>query len=183
MTSPEQREEPDEASVQRDYNRVLEYYVDDDASGDIDLVGLIAYSLYKRQKRDWVIKHRSQNDGCKPTSSEIAAVTTSYLTEDLRNTLRARASDLLSGYADTYVQALEPTIRIDALNTEMLRQARDIQNSIKNQSNFWSQVGTGLVATVIWTLLVTGLVLTASLFGSDIIDAASIFNTSSAPTN
>ena len=182
MIPPDQSEGFPGAEGERDYNRVLEYYADDDGTDDIDFVGLIAYALYKRQKRDWIIKHRDQHGGRKPSNSEIAAVTTSYLTDDLKNTLRARASDLLSGYADTYVQALEPTIRIDALNSEMLRQAKDIETSIKNQSNFWSQVGTGLVATVIWTLLVTGLVLTASLFGSDIIDAVSAF-THSAPAN
>lgn len=164
----------------RDYNRVLEYHVEEQSPDELDLVGLIAYSLYKRQKRDWLVKHRSSHSGRLPSAEAVAAVTSSYLTEDLRNTLRNRASDLLSSYADTYVEALEPGIRVDAITSETLRQARDIELSLKNRSNFWSQVGTGLVATVIWTLLVTGLIVTASLFGSDIMDAWNAFRAPSA---
>lgn len=154
----------------KDYNAVLEHYVDD-SSDELDLVGMVAYALYKRQKRDWIIKYRTENSGKKPDLNEIQAVTSSYVTDDLRDTLRNRASDILSSYADTYVEAMEPAIRTEALNHEMLRQARDIEQSIKNQSNFWPQIWAGIVATAIWTLLVTGLIVAATTFGSDIISA------------
>lgn len=153
----------------RDYNKVLEAYVDE--SGDsLDIPGLVAYALYKRQKRDWIVGYRLQNDGRLPSDEEVRAVTSGYLNHDLRETLRQRASDILSDYAEVYVQALEPQIRQEALAGEMLRQARDIERSITEKSGLWRQVGTGLIATGLWTLLVTALVLAALSFGSDIVD-------------
>ncbi|OQP86186.1 hypothetical protein BTR14_12430 [Rhizobium rhizosphaerae] len=152
-----------------EYNRVLEYYVED--GSDLDLVGLIAYGLYKRQKRDWIVKFRAEHAGRKPSGEAVLAVTSNYLTEDVKNTLRNRASDILSGYADTYVQAIEPQIRIEALNAEMLRQAQAIENSIKNQSSFWTQLGVGLVSAAAWSMIVFVLALVVALFGSDILGA------------
>ncbi len=153
-----------------DYNRVLEFYVNDE-SDELDLVGLIAYSLYKRQKRDWIVKHRKDYGGKKPDPSETAAVTDHFLTDDVRATLRERAADLLSAYAETYVEAVEPQIREAAVNNETLRQARAIEQALRSNSGFWQQVGTGLLSTAIWTLVVTAIVVTAYAFGSDVVDA------------
>lgn len=159
-----------EADEEKDYNAVLEYYVKEE-NGEIDLVGLIAYALYKRHKRDWIIRHRSGHANSKPSATEVEAVVASYLTDEMRNTLRERASDLLSNYAETYVEAVEPDITARAVNNETLRQARAIEQSIVQNSGFWRQVGTGLISTAIWTLLVTVLVIAALFFGSDLIDA------------
>lgn len=153
-----------------DYNRVLEFYADA-AADDIDLVELVAYALYKRQKRDWIVRHRELNGARAPTAAETRAVTTTYLTDDVRATLRERASDLLSTYAETYVEALEPRIREDAVNNETLRQARDIERAMKADSGFKRQVAVGLVSTALWTLLVTAVILTAFASGSDLVDA------------
>lgn len=152
------------------YNRVLEHYVGADADR-IDLVGMVAYALYKRQKRDWLVLHRRQHGGREPSADETAALTRAYMTEDLRLTLYERATDMLGDYARTFVEAAEPKIREDAIASEALRQARDIERSITQESGFAKQVATGLVATALWTLLVLALVLTSLVFGSDLVDA------------
>ncbi len=36
---------------------VLEFYIE----GEDDLIGLLAYALYERQKRDFVLSHRKRN--------------------------------------------------------------------------------------------------------------------------
>jgi hypothetical protein len=162
--------EPVGHEPRKDYNAVLEYYITG-AEDELDLVGMVAYALYKRQKRDWIVQYRAEHHSNRPSPLEIAAVTSNYMTPDLRETLRNRASDLLGVYANSYVESLEPEIRLDAVNTETLRQAREIEASIKAQSGFWQQVGTGLIATGIWTLLVTGIIVAAAIFGSDFIDA------------
>ncbi len=151
------------------YNKVLEHYVGSDTS-KVDLVGLVAYALYKRQKRDWLIRFRLEHAGRDPTEAEVAALTSGYLTDDLRDTLYERATDILSDYAETFVEAAEPRIREDAIASETLRQAREIKESITSNSGFARQVGTGIVATALWTLLVTALVLTGLAFGSDLVD-------------
>jgi len=69
---------------------VLEFYIE----GEDDLIGLLAYALYERQKRDFIVSHRKRNAGRSPNDAEIAAVTSNYLSADLRNTLRDRASQI-----------------------------------------------------------------------------------------
>ena len=106
---------------------VLEFYIE----GEDDLIGLLAYALYERQKRDFIVSHRKRNAGRSPNDAEIAAVTSNYLSADLRNTLRDRASQILSSYAEIYVEAMEPQIQLVATNSEALRQVRGIEKSVK----------------------------------------------------
>lgn len=134
------------------YNEVFEFYVDSTGE-EIDLVGLIAYALYKRQKRDWLIGYRSRN-GHAPSDPELRGLTGGYLTGDAQRTYRDRAADLLNGYAEGYVEARTPSIREAALNTETLRQAGVIQQSILARSGFWSSVWSGIVSTALWTFFI-----------------------------
>ncbi len=154
----------------KDYNQIFEIYVEDLDNGDLDIVGLLAYSLYKRQKRDWIVQFRKLHDGRPPDEHALSAVTGSYLTNDMQQTLRDRASDILSKYGQIYVEASERQIREDALNNEVLRQARSIEESLREKSGFWNQVWTGFIATAIWTFLVTAIIAGAAIFGSDLID-------------
>ncbi len=55
----------DRAARKPDYNKVLEAYVDE-TDNEIDLQGLVAYALYKRQKRDWIVRYRNAHDGRQP---------------------------------------------------------------------------------------------------------------------
>lgn len=146
---------------------VLDFYVE----GEDDLIGLLAYGLYERQKRDWVISHRRRNSGRNPSQEEIAAVTSNYLSHDLRNTLRERAAHILAGYAETYVEAMEPDIRLATLNGEILRQARDLEESAKRGSSFWRHVRVAFFAVLFLAIVVVAVGLGAMIFGADIVDA------------
>jgi hypothetical protein len=161
-------EDDTEASADADYNRVFEFYVDQSESDETDLDGLIAYALYKRLKRDWIIQFQKTNRR-KPSDGETAAVTQTYMTDEMRNTLRQRAADILTGYADTYVQAAEPHIRERAISDETLRQARAIERSVVGRDALWRQVTAGLIATVIWTGVVVVLAIAAGDLLRDII--------------
>ncbi|KQT85566.1 hypothetical protein [Aurantimonas sp. Leaf443] len=141
------------SSAGADYNRVLEAFVDE-SGPDLDIAGLVAYALYKRQKRDWIVDYKRKNADRAPTREEISAVTSSYLTPGLRETLRQRAFDLLSDYGNVYVEAATPAIQRDALSNEVLRQAQSIQRSIEAKSGFRFAVWSGIVSTALWTLLV-----------------------------
>ena len=130
------------------YNRVFEFYADK-TGGEIDLVGLVAYSLHKRQKRDWLVSYRAENKGSPPSRLETSALTGSYMTSDARRTYRERAANLLNGYAEAFVEARTPTIREQALNNETLRQVESIRLSIIGKSGFWPSIGSGIVATAL----------------------------------
>ncbi|WP_349358818.1 hypothetical protein [Stappia sp.] len=164
------------AATPEAYNKVFEFYAED-TDNDIDLVGFVAYALYKRQKRDWILKHLEDKHR-RPTDEEISAVITSYLTDDMRRTLRDRASDLLSQYAEEYVSALEPSIRENAVNSESLVRVREIKEEIARQTGFWQQVKTGLAASVIWTGILIVVLAGAALFGTDLSEAWRTLNPS-----
>ncbi|MBY3324346.1 hypothetical protein HFN80_26735 [Rhizobium laguerreae] len=146
---------------------VLEFYIE----GEDDLIGLLAYALYERQKRDFVLSHRKRNAGRSPDEAELAAVNSNYLSTDLRNTLRDRASQILSSYAETYVEAMEPEIRLTAVNSDALRQVRNIEKSIKRRLGFWRQVRAGFAVTLLLLLLFGAAAIAAVFFRSDIVDA------------
>ncbi|EJC81922.1 hypothetical protein Rleg4DRAFT_3612 [Rhizobium leguminosarum bv. trifolii WSM2297] len=146
---------------------VLEFYIE----GEDDLIGLLAYALYERQKRDFVISYRKRNAGRSPNEAELAAVASNYLSTDLRNTLRDRASQILSSYAETYVEAMEPEIRLAAVNSQALRDVRDIEKSMKRRLSFWRQVRSGFTVTLLLLLLFGAATIAAVFFRSDIVDA------------
>ncbi|MBB4442868.1 MULTISPECIES: hypothetical protein [Rhizobium] len=146
---------------------VLEFYIE----GEDDLIGLLAYALYERQKRDFVLSHRKRNAGRSPDEAELAAVNSNYLSTDLRNTLRDRASQILSSYAETYVEAMEPQIRLTAVNSDALRQVRNIEKSIKRRLGFWRQVRASFTVTLLLLLLFGAAAIAAVFFQSDIVDA------------
>ncbi|MBY3597209.1 MULTISPECIES: hypothetical protein [Rhizobium] len=146
---------------------VLEFYIEDED----DLIGLIAYALYERQKRDFVISYRKRNAGRSPNEAELAAVSSNYLSTDLRNTLRDRASQILSSYAETFVEAMEPDIRLAAVNSDALRRVREIEKSVKKRLGFWRQVRAGFIVTLLLLLLLSAAAIAAVFFRSDIVDA------------
>ncbi|MGO7202611.1 hypothetical protein ACCT30_15055, partial [Rhizobium ruizarguesonis] len=146
---------------------VLEFYIE----GEDDLIGLLAYALYERQKRDFVLSHRKRNAGRSPDDAELAAVNSNYLSTDLRNTLRDRASQILSSYAETYVEAMEPQIRLSAVNSDALRQVRNIEKTMKRRLGFWRQVRAGFAVTLLLLLLFGAAAIAAVFFRSDIVDA------------
>jgi len=146
---------------------VLEFYIE----GEDDLIGLLAYALYERQKRDFVVSYRKRNAGRSPNEAELAAVSSNYLSADLRNTLRDRASQILSSYAETYVEAMEPEIRLAAVNSDALRRVREIEKSVKKRLGFWRQVRAGFMAILLLLLLLSAAAIAAVFFRSDIVDA------------
>ncbi|CAG9163952.1 hypothetical protein LMG32289_00283 [Cupriavidus pampae] len=56
------------ASMPRQYSPVFPRLVD----ADDDVVGMVAYTLYKRQKLEWIQAFRATHDGAEPTDREIA---------------------------------------------------------------------------------------------------------------
>ena len=128
-------------------------------------------TAHERTKRDFIISHRKRNAGRSPNEAEIAAVTSNHLSADLRNTLRDRASQILSSYAETYVEAMEPEIRLAAVNSDALRRVREIEKSIKKRLGFWRQVRAGLTVTLLLLLLFGAATIAAVFFRSDIVDA------------
>jgi hypothetical protein len=66
---------------------------------------------------------------------------------------------------------MEPQIRLTAVNSDALRQVRNIEKSIKRRLGFWRQVRAGFAVTLLLLLLFGTAAIAAVFFRSDIVDA------------
>ncbi len=143
------------------YNRVFEELVE---TND-DLIGLVAYSLYKQHKRDWLIKFRATH-GAGPSRQELDAFLLGVLLPEQITKYRQAAADALVDYAQAFVAAEEPRIREAAISQRIQSAAEHIESA----GRWHRQILPGIAATAIWTLFLIGLALLLRFAGIDILD-------------
>jgi len=143
-------------------NGAFDSFVEDDD----DLVGLLAYSLYKQHKRDWVIAFKDGNGGRRPDPTVYREYERSMLTGRMISRLRQNAESALIGYASSYTELQVPEIEKNALSREILKAAA----TVKASSNWGRQITQSFVVSILVTAFLTLLVLSVSLFGIDLVD-------------
>lgn len=124
-----------------------------------DLVGLIAYALYKQTKRDWFETFKRENKR-EPESSEFDSFLLGERTEKRLKTYRDQAASVLASYADTVVAEARPYIQIDA-----------ISGRIRDSLKWHRQIPAGLAAAVFFSVIVFGIAYGLRYFGIDPIAA------------
>jgi hypothetical protein len=127
-----------------EHSRAFEQFV----SGDDDLIGLIAYALYKKDKRDFYISWREQHGG-PPDSDHLRAFTASVLGLGQQLRYRTAARDVLDAYAKTVSDAEKPLIEKTAVAERFEEAARKIEES----SRWYRQIPAGIVAAVVFLLV------------------------------
>lgn len=110
-----------------------------------DLVGLIAYSLYKRQKLDFVEAHQSEH-GCKPTADELKVLYQLVNMPDQIEALRTRSATLLEQVTEVVLEEAVQEMQKDF-------QAK-LTSELKATKNFWRAVGENVVANLVAGALV-----------------------------
>lgn len=123
-----------------EHNRAYEQLV----SADDDLVGLIAYSLYKKDKRDFYISWQEQH-GAPPQPDQIKAFTATVLTLGQQLRYRTAARDIIDAYAKTVSDAEKPLIEKGAVTERFEEAARKVEESIR----WYRQIPAGVVAGLI----------------------------------
>jgi hypothetical protein len=118
-------------------NRAYEQLV----SGDDDLIGLIAYALYKKDKRDFYIGWQEQH-GSPPQADHVKAFTASVLTLGQQLRYRTAARDMIDAYAKTVSDAEKPLIEKGAVTERFEQAARKVEDSIR----WYRQIPAGIVA-------------------------------------
>lgn len=110
-----------------------------------DLVGLVAYSLYKREKIEFITKFKTDN-GADPTEADLRVFHVTTNTDGRLKGFRDQAEGLLASFS-----------------TEILEnQAEDLQNEyqqqliqeLKSAQPFWRGVWQNLAASVLTLALV-----------------------------
>jgi len=132
------------------YNPIFETLV---KTGRGDILGLVAYGIYKISKREWVQEFQERHRRS-PDAPELAAYISMWTPSQLEN-LRGAAEEVVASYADEVVEAAKPDIVRDAL-----------------RGTTWRAVWTSMLASLLYTLLLIGLVFALSFVGIDIVDIA-----------
>jgi hypothetical protein len=132
------------------YNRVFESFVLDEN----DQVGLVAYALYKRDKREFLITWRTKY-GVPPTPDQVAAFVASVLTEGQRQRYRAGGQANLDAYAGKALEKERPLIAQAAITERIEAAVRQIERA----SRWYRQVPAGIASALVYTVVLIAVLL------------------------
>lgn len=137
-----------DAAENADYSRAFEVFVSSEPDQD-DVVGLLAYALYKKAVREAVIGGRRQVPAPHRTPSPTE-----------REAYRGAAERLLQRVAQASVDAARPEILQAGFDAQIARAESEIKELVRSRTRVGAAIGTNLVAWII-TLAVTVLVVNA----------------------
>lgn len=137
-------------------------------AGTDDIECLVAYSLYKRHKRQWATEFQAKEDR-KPNQQEDAAFATAVCTEDQLKRYRQNAQDLIIAFANEVLEDERPEIEKEAITARIEAAALTVSGS----ASFWKQVQVGLASSLITTAVLIVLTVALALFGVDPLDGVS----------
>jgi hypothetical protein len=123
------------------YNYIYKELVEDKD----DILGIIAYSFYKRQKIEFIERYKLQHDGKDPMDADLSPF------HDLSN-----SPSQLENYRNQAVRLAQEFLET-ALSEEMAelqkKYAEDLAHELKSASpGFWYGVAQGFVASIIFVL-------------------------------
>lgn len=119
---------------------------------DDDIIGLVAYGLYKKHKIEFFNKVRKDKGGAEPSESEIAAFIQAASTESQIKTYRDQAERILM---DVVANVTEE--QIQQTSREMLESYETkISNAVKKETPSWyNTVLLNIVGTFAFSLIIT----------------------------
>lgn len=153
-----------------EHNRAYEQLV----SADDDLIGLIAYSLYKKDKRDFYIGWIEQH-GSMPQPEHVRAFSATVLTLGQQLRYRTAARDMIDAYAKTVADAEKPLIEKSAVTERFEDAARRVEESTR----WYRQLPAGIFAGIVLAVVLVGVV--AALGYADIGPIARLQQTTRLP--
>lgn len=124
---------------------------------DDDLVGLLAYSMYKQRKRDWIIEFGKQQ-GRDPTADEARSFLIGETTSSRLNDYRQQSELILASYGDEIIKGARPSIEREA-----------VAGRIEASLAWHKQVPGGIVAALSYTLILIALAIILRLAGVDLL--------------
>ncbi|WP_113447868.1 hypothetical protein [Rhizobium cremeum] len=142
----------------KDYNTIFERFVGDGEAGNQDLLGIVAYGIYKNAKREWASEIRARH-GRAPSEEELKAYHATWTSSQIQNA-RNNAQQVLAEYADYVISEAEPRILRDAV-----------------KGKFWPDVGTSIFSNALYTL---GLIILAVILARSGVDLIGLLSTAAA---
>lgn len=117
-----------------------------------DIVGLIAYALYKQHKIEFFKEVRKANGGSEPTEDEIQAFIRSSSTSSQIKKYRAEANGILSDVVISVAQE-----QINQAESEMLHDYEEkISQSVKKETpGKWKTIWLNVAGTALFSVILT----------------------------
>lgn len=137
------------------HNPVFESLVGDGSN----LVGMIAYSIYKKCKREWIVQNN-------PTPDRIADYHET-ITPTALELYKNEAESRLAGFAESIMQTSADSFRREGANNEIVKavKASNVETigEVKRQQNFWKNLGVNLAGSLVFAfaLFLFGLIVFA----------------------
>lgn len=129
------------ATPSGNYSRIFERLVRD---AD-DLVGLVAYGLYKQSKRDWIIRFYEEN-GSRPGQADLENHYKYFSAPADLERFRSEAEKMMLSFAEVIVDDRQPEIEDAVRNREFLTTKNEIIQEIRERTSFWGSVTANMVA-------------------------------------
>jgi hypothetical protein len=145
--------------MQRNYNYIYSKLVE----GDSDLIGHIAYSLYKKSKIEYIEKKKT--DGEALTDAELMPFNDFSSSQSSIDSYKIKAELILQGFIENVLEEELESYKEQAVN----QQSDILKNIIKPlTTGFWSNVLAGLLSAFIFALLLAAIAFIIQFSGSTI---------------
>lgn len=117
--------------------------------GEDDLIGLIAYGIYKKHKIEFITQIKKEFDR-DPTDEECQSFSAATNTESQLNSYRSQAETMLSEAVGNIAGE-----EINRFEKEMLRDYKDTLSSCipSGRKSFWLSLFAGVVSTFLFSLI------------------------------
>ena len=143
-TQPETKSRPKSSEPGPGHSDIFERL---SAHDENDLVGLVAYGLYQRRKRAWIIDYHAKH-GKFPTQAEREAYAFSYR-ESALSGLRTDAEGALAAFGELVAQEQIETLRSDALSLQTQAVLTGIDTKLEKLGGYRHHIIGHLVAFII----------------------------------
>ena len=127
------------------------------------MIGLIAYSLYKKDKRDWLIAWTNQN-GAEPTAEQMAVFVDAQTTLTQRERYRNAARQVIDAYASVAVDLEKPAIIRGAL----VGRAEEAARKVETASRWPRRLLSGFIGGALALLVLVGVIAILIAAGVDL---------------
>ncbi len=147
--------------------------------GENDLIGIVAYSIYKQEKRDWLMRWEATH-GEPPSTGEVEAFVLANLTEGQKQRYRIAAQSVLDGYEGQFsarpVDDRIPTPPASPIETGLARRIETAADRVETAAVkvrragwFGAQVVAGAIGAIVVALIVGGVWYGLEVSGVDIL--------------
>ena len=159
--------EPATARIEPHYNPIFERLIEE--CEEDELVGLVAYGIYKRAKRAWASKLWAR-DNQSPNEDDLRKYVDTW-TDDRLEAIVVEARSALADFGASMISEQEPAIREEAIAGEIRKMLSIVIEGTKmSWRKFFESVGLSLLGAFFYTVLLILLVLVLRYAGVDLLD-------------